>query len=68
MHPRCASRYRFALKVADRFVNTVVNGAEEMQMKPVFNEDGINYIYIQYNNVYALPSLARFSVEKLAPK
>ena len=49
------------MTVADRFVNTVVNGAEEMQMKPVFNEDGINYIYIQYNNVYLLAVTQRNS-------
>merc|ERR1712093_430738 len=31
-----------------------VNASEDVLVKPVFNEDGINFVYIQHNNVYLL--------------
>merc|ERR1719201_2640283 len=42
------------MTVTERFVQTVVNASEDVLVKPVFNEDGINFVYIQHNNVYLL--------------
>ena len=41
------------MSVTERFVKNVVD-EEESKVKPVFHEDGINYMWIQHNNVYLL--------------
>ena len=42
--PRARAR-RFALKIQE---------TDPTEMKPVFCEDGVNYVYVQHNNVYLL--------------
>lgn len=41
------------MSVTDRFVKHVID-EDEANVKPVFCEDGINYCWIQHNNVYLL--------------
>jgi len=47
--------YRGDVRVScvDRFVQRLVE-EEEANVRPVFEEDGINYIYVKHNNVYLL--------------
>jgi len=35
----------------ERF-NTKILEEDEVNLKPIFEEDGINYIYIRHNNLY----------------
>eukprot|EP01125_Pyxidicula_operculata_P022975 TRINITY_DN9727_c0_g1_i1.p1 TRINITY_DN9727_c0_g1~~TRINITY_DN9727_c0_g1_i1.p1 ORF type:complete len:438 (+),score=98.67 TRINITY_DN9727_c0_g1_i1:18-1331(+) len=37
----------------DRFAQRIVEGDED-SLKPIFEEDGINYVYIKHNNLYIL--------------
>jgi len=48
--------YRGDVRVncVDRFVQRLIDVEEEANLKPVFEEDGINYIYVQHNNLYLL--------------
>lgn len=39
------ARRRFALKIQE---------TDPVEMKPVFTEDGVNYVYVQHNNLYVL--------------
>ncbi|KAL6074231.1 AP-1 adaptor complex mu subunit Apm1 [Balamuthia mandrillaris] len=39
--------------VADRFM-TLLLKEEDINVKPIFYDDGINYIYVKYKNVYIL--------------
>jgi len=41
------------MSCAERFISRVME-EEELNVKPVFEEDGITYIYIKENNVYLL--------------
>uniref|UniRef100_A0A6B2L4Z2 MHD domain-containing protein n=1 Tax=Arcella intermedia TaxID=1963864 RepID=A0A6B2L4Z2_9EUKA len=47
--------YRGDVRVScvDRFVQRLVE-EDESSLKPVFEEDGINYIYVKHNNVFLL--------------
>lgn len=38
-------------KALERFITHVLE-TEETELKPIFEEDGINYIYIKYNSLY----------------
>jgi len=42
------------MSVTERFTQHVCNAAEDAVLKPCFYEDGINFIYIQYKDVYLL--------------
>jgi len=42
------------MSVTERFTQHVCNAAEDAIPKPCFYEDGINFIYIQYKDVYLL--------------
>lgn len=39
------------MKCLERFITHVLE-TEETELKPIFEEDGINYIYIKYNSLY----------------
>jgi len=39
------------LKCLERFITHVLE-TEETELKPIFEEDGISYIYIKYNSLY----------------
>jgi len=39
------------IKALERFITHVLE-TEETELKPIFEEDGTNYIYIKYNSLY----------------
>lgn len=39
------------IKCLERFITHVLE-TDETELKPIFEEDGINYIYIKYNSLY----------------
>lgn len=39
------------IKCLERFITHVLE-TEETELKPIFEEDGINYIYIKYNSLF----------------
>lgn len=41
------------LGVASRFITRILE-EEEVNVKPIIEEDGISYIFIKYNNLYCI--------------
>lgn len=37
----------------DRFVNHILE-EDEMNVKPIFEDDGINYIYVMHQDIYCV--------------
>merc|ERR1712050_314733 len=48
------------MNITERFQQHVID-AEDSAVKPVFCEDGINFVWIQYNNLYLLAVTQRNS-------
>eukprot|EP01100_Stratorugosa_tubuloviscum_P007343 TRINITY_DN305_c7_g1_i1.p1 TRINITY_DN305_c7_g1~~TRINITY_DN305_c7_g1_i1.p1 ORF type:complete len:458 (+),score=179.70 TRINITY_DN305_c7_g1_i1:100-1374(+) len=40
--------------IAEKFMNKLLEEEEEVNIKPVVEEDGITYIYVKHNNLYLL--------------
>jgi len=43
-------------KCLERFCSVVIE-SEDFSLKPVFEEDGINYIYVKYNSLICTPNM-----------
>lgn len=46
-------RSNTSLKCVDRFIARVLE-EDENDLKPVFEEDGVNYVYVKHNNLYGM--------------
>lgn len=44
----------------DRFVNHILE-EDEMNVKPIFEDDGINYVYVMHQDIYCMNPLTTFS-------
>lgn len=44
------------LNIAERFVAKILEEEEELNVKPVIEEEGVSFLYVRHNNLYcALP-------------
>jgi hypothetical protein len=41
------------ISALDRFVNYVFGDEEEANVKPIFEDEGVSFVYIQHSNVYS---------------
>jgi AP-1 complex subunit mu len=46
------------MSVASRFIAKIIE-EEEMNIKPIIEEDGVSYIFVKYNNLYLLATTER---------
>ena len=49
------------MSITERFVRLVIDESESSLVKPVFCEDGVNFVWIRYNNLYLLAVTQRNS-------
>jgi AP-1 complex subunit mu len=40
------------LNIAERFMN-IIMAKDEQDVRPIFEEDGVTYIYVKYKNLYS---------------
>lgn len=57
-HDRRDYRGDVDITALDRFVTYVFGDEDEANVKPIFEDEGVSFVYIQHSNVYSSPSFS----------